>query len=584
MAKHIVGGHTEGVSDAILTQLLALYDMRLTRDSFLSHEIVRILSAITTRINRELCVLIARDGTVRDVSIGHFNRVSMPQLRTMRSQTRLCGVRCIHTHPNASGMLSDVDLGSLRRARFDAMAAIGVQDGVAVDFFAAFLTGEPETDVRVFGPMDPARLPAQLLMAQVYAADAAVGRFEAFSPVEGPEKAVLVALNPDGLPELEELARTAGAVIVAREVQSRPVPDNATFVGPGKAQELSLLRADTNADVFIFDGELSATQVRNLEELLDAKIVDRTTLILDIFAMRAQSREGKLQVELAQLQYLLPRLSGAGVAMSRLGGGIGTRGPGETKIETDRRRIRRRIFELQKEIEQIARQRQTRRSRRLDSGTPAIALVGYTNAGKSTLLNRLSGADALAENKLFATLDPLTRRAQIAGREVLLSDTVGFVQRLPHELVDAFRSTLEEAVHADLLLHVIDASHPERQAQMAVVEQVLGDLGAGRIPCICVYNKCDLCGFFAPPGAVAISAGTGEGLQALEQAIDGALSHLWIEGELFVPYSRGEIDASIRKHGVILHETYETLGTRMKVRLPRAQWNRLIQLLAEDAT
>ena len=583
MSKQTVGGHIEGISEAILAQLSALYEVRLTRDAFLSPEIVAVLSEITSRINRELCVLIARDGTVRDVSVGHFNRVSMPQLRTVRSQTRLCGVRCIHTHPNASGMLSDVDLGSLRRAKFDAMAAIGVQDGVAVDFFAAFLTGDPQADVRIVGPMDPARLPTQLLMAQVYAADAAVGRFEAFTPVKGPEKAVLVALRPEGLPELEELAKTAGAVIVAREVQSRPVPDNATFVGPGKAQELSLLRADTNADVFIFDGELSATQVRNLEAMLDAKIVDRTTLILDIFAMRAQSREGKLQVELAQLQYLLPRLSGAGVAMSRLGGGIGTRGPGETKIETDRRRIRRRIFELQKEIDQIARQRQTRRSRRLNSGTPSLALVGYTNAGKSTLLNRLSGADALAENKLFATLDPLTRRAEIAGREVLLSDTVGFVQRLPHELVDAFRSTLEEAVQADLLLHVIDASHPEREAQIAVVDQVLGDLGAGDIPCIRVYNKCDISGFFAPPGAVSISARTGQGLQELEQAIDRALSHLWTQGELFVPYSRGDIDASIRKYGVVLQETYEALGTRMQVRLPRAHWNRLAQQL-ENAT
>lgn len=583
MSKQTVGGHIEGISEAILAQLSALYEVRLTRDAFLSPEIVAVLSEITSRINRELCVLIARDGTVRDVSVGHFNRVSMPQLRTVRSQTRLCGVRCIHTHPNASGMLSDVDLGSLRRAKFDAMAAIGVQDGVAVDFFAAFLTGDPQADVRIVGPMDPARLPTQLLMAQVYAADAAVGRFEAFTPVQGPEKAVLVALRPEGLPELEELAKTAGAVIVAHEVQSRPVPDNATFVGPGKAQELSLLRADTNADVFIFDGELSATQVRNLEAMLDAKIVDRTTLILDIFAMRAQSREGKLQVELAQLQYLLPRLSGAGVAMSRLGGGIGTRGPGETKIETDRRRIRRRIFELQKEIDQIARQRQTRRSRRLNSGMPSLALVGYTNAGKSTLLNRLSGADALAENKLFATLDPLTRRAEIAGREVLLSDTVGFVQRLPHELVDAFRSTLEEAVQADLLLHVIDASHPEREAQIAVVDQVLGDLGAGDIPCIRVYNKCDISGFFAPPGAVSISARTGQGLQELEQAIDRALSHLWTQGELFVPYSRGDIDASIRKYGVVLQETYEALGTRMQVRLPRAHWNRLAQQL-ENAT
>ena len=429
--------------------------------------------------------------------------------------------------------------------------------------------------------MDPMRIPSGMLMQAIAQADQAVGRFEAFAPEQGPEKCVLVGLDRQTMPELAELARTAGAQVVRVEVQERPVPDKAYYVGSGKAQELAMVRGDTGATTFIFDDELSALQVRNLEEIIDAKIIDRTTLILDIFAMRAQSREGKLQVELAQLQYRLPRLMGQGLALSRLGGGIGTRGPGESKIETDRRRIRRRIYELRNEIEEIGRQRQTRRARRSATGTPTLALVGYTNAGKSTLLNALSGADALAENKLFATLDPLTRRIEVDGREMLLTDTVGFVQKLPHELVDAFRSTLEEAIHADLLLHVVDASHPERERQMQVVEEVLSMLGAGDTPRLTVMNKMDVAtSSFVPKGAVGISARTGEGLNELTQKIAQALAHTMQEGTLFIPYARGDLAAMARQAGQVLAEEYEQTGTRMHVRLPKADWNRIVNQIS----
>lgn len=578
-----VNGNTMGLSQALLAQIQTLYAHRMGRDVFATPELLADMARYTQACKREISVLVARDGTVRDVSVGHFNRVSMPQLRTMRSLARLCGIRCIHTHPGTSGRLSDVDLGTLRQARFDAMAAIGVRDGLPVDLYAAFLTGS-EPDVRMAGPLDPLRIPSELLMQAIAQADQAVGRFEAFAPEQGPEKCVLVGLDAQTMPELAELARTAGAEVVRIEVQERPVPDKAYYVGSGKAQELAMVRGDTGASTFIFDDELSALQVRNLENIIDAKIIDRTTLILDIFAMRAQSREGKLQVELAQLQYRLPRLVGEGLALSRLGGGIGTRGPGESKIETDRRRIRRRIYELRSEIQQMSRQRQTRRARRTATGTPTLALVGYTNAGKSTLLNALSGADALAENKLFATLDPLTRRIEVDGREMLLTDTVGFVQKLPHDLVDAFRSTLEEAIEADLLLHVVDASHPEREKQTQVVEEVLGMLGAGDTPCLTVMNKMDVASAsFIPKGAVGISARTGQGLDALRKAIAQALAHTMHEGTLLIPYARGDLAAQARQAGQVLSEQYEEAGTRMRVRLPKADWNRIVGQLPSQA-
>jgi GTP-binding protein HflX len=567
-----INGNTAGLPRALIEEMKGLYQIREPRGVFISVEFCARLAAYTAQINREISVLIARDGMVLDVSVGHFDRVSMPELRTIRSKTRLSGLRCIHTHPNASGELSGVDLATLAQARFDAMAAIGVYEGKATDFFVAYLTGEEEPESEMYGPFDPARPLPSFLMRRIAEADKAFGRFEAYAPKTAPEKAVLVGLEEDGMDELAELARTAGAQVVYCEVQSRPNPDNAFYIGSGKAQELSMMRGDLGAEMFIFDGELSAVQLRNLEGVLQAKIVDRTTLILDIFATRAQSREGKLQVELAQLKYMLPRLMGAGVALSRLGAGIGTRGPGETKLETDRRRIRRRIHELQDEIDNIAKQREVRRSRRLRENLFSIALVGYTNAGKSTLLNLMTGAQALVEDKLFATLDPLARRAEIGGHEVVITDTVGFVRKLPHDLVDAFRSTLEETVHADLVVHVVDASHPEREAQMEVVDEVLGQLGAGETPRILVFNKMDKAQTPAQNGAIAISATRNEGIDALHAAITAAIEEHYVQMEVVVPYARGEMLGFIRSRAVVLEEEYETLGTRMKIRVPRAVW------------
>jgi GTP-binding protein HflX len=354
------------------------------------------------------------------------------------------------------------------------------------------------------------------------------------------ERAALVGLFRDStrhfdpehaLDELAGLAAAAGAQVVLRMMQDRARPDPATFLGSGKVKSLAAACDELKADVVIFDNELSPAQLRNLEAALDRKVVDRTQLILDIFARRARTREGKLQVELAQLKYLLPRLVGSATALSRLGGGIGTRGPGETKLETDRRRIRHRISVLGQEIDTVRRRRTQLRERRHKGAAPTVALVGYTNAGKTTLFNNLTGNEAVASDALFVTLDPLVRKVRLPDRrELLVSDTVGFIERLPTSLVAAFRATLEEVAAADLLLHVIDASSADRERQMEAVAAVLAEVGADRVPSVEVFNKCDkldegerarLRNLY--PGALCVSALRGDGREDIIEAMEGRL-------------------------------------------------------------
>ena len=392
------------------------------------------------------------------------------------------------------------------------------------------------------------------------------------------ERAVLVGLrchsfgmdenaDEETLAELAALVETAGAETVAMTLQTRPAPDARTFIGEGKAQEVKELAEANEADLIIFDNELSPSQMRVLEEMTDKTVLDRSALILDIFAQRARTGEGKLQVELAQYQYILPRLAGLGHAMSRLGGGIGTRGPGESKLESDRRHIRRRIDKLREDLEQVRQVRAVQRRQRKKTELPLVAIVGYTNAGKSTLLNLLTDAGIEANDRLFDTLDPTTRKKRISDtQEILLSDTVGFIRKLPHHLVSAFKATLEELAYADLLLHVVDVSDPNWEIHAATVDKVIEQLGAQEIPRVMVYNKADKCDELpAARDGVLFSAKTGEGTEALLAAIEKALGRGKHEMHLCIPYSEGAALDVLHREGQVKSIEYGESGTLVTV-------------------
>jgi GTPase len=405
------------------------------------------------------------------------------------------------------------------------------------------------------------------------------------------ERVVLIGVWAEGslasaensLRELSRLAETAGSEVLDGLIQRRGRIDAATYIGSGKARELAGIVAAVGADTVICDGELTPSQLRRLEGVVQVKVIDRTALILDIFAQHARSREGKAQVELAQLQYMLPRLRGWGESLSRQaggrvagGGGIGTRGPGETKLETDRRRLRARIGRLQRDIAEFSTGRKVQRGRRRRREVPSVVIAGYTNAGKSSLLNALTGAGVLVEDALFATLDPAVRRALTpSGRAFTLTDTVGFVRHLPHQLVEAFRSTLEETAEADLVVHVVDGSDAEPEAQIAAVRGVLTEIGAGQVPELVVVNKIDAADPVVlqalrarEPGSISVSATTGAGLAALRDAIEAALPRLDTQVRVIVPYDRGDLLARAHADGEVLRAEHGSDGTLLEARVP----------------
>lgn len=585
-------GNLTGIKSAMLDRLKSLYDFKQGLDEFASFELLSELCACSGEINREISVYISRDGGIVDVSVGDSAKVSMPSMRLVRNEDRLCGVRCIHTHPSGDGRLSGVDLGTLRSMKLDCMAAVGVSDGKPTQLYAAYLGDfDEDTGSRaalVYGPMRPYKLPQKALIAEIFNSD---DRFRSTTKeVEAveQERAVLVGMDNDEgydtLEELNELAKTAGALVVGKVRVRRRTIDNATYVGSGKANELSLMGSELEADLFIFDDELSAIQLRTLEETLGARVIDRTTLILDIFAARATSREGKLQVELAQMRYRLPRLIGQGQVLSRLGGGIGTRGPGEKKLEIDRRRIRRRVFELETELSEIEKQRGLRRESRKANRVPLVALVGYTNAGKSTMLNALTDSNVLAEDKLFATLDPVVRKITLSGgTEALLSDTVGFINKLPHDLVEAFKSTLEEVSNSDLILQVVDISCPYHEKQMRVVDGVLESLHAADIPRIIVFNKADAIPSCDLPAEsenrINVSALRGTGIEKLLSAVELKLNSARTEVDILVPYSKYEAVSMIRDRGMLLSEEHTETGTHIRALLDAESIGQLRKIL-----
>ncbi len=577
-----INGNIQSIKERLLNELEELFDKKYGSRELVPVELAETIARISHEINREISVLINRRGIVVDISIGDSGTVSLPQLDSRRGKTRLSAIRCIHTHPGGSGMLSQVDISTLQKLRLDVMLAMGISEGQPGEIYAGCLSAE--NDVDVYGPFTLGEPRLNYIYKIIEELDASA-REDIYENEEKAEKAILVGLETnqsrlesvslkdagDSLDELEELAETAGAVVVDKILQRKQSQDSTYYVGKGKIEELSLLCQARDVQLLIFDDELSGAQIRNIEEETGVRVIDRTTLILDIFAQRAISKEGKLQVELAQLKYKLPRLIGLGTELSRLGGGIGTRGPGEKKLEVDRRHIRRRITSLERELDQLEKRRDFLRSARSKNNVPVIAIVGYTNAGKSTLMNRLCGASVFVEDKLFATLDPSARKLTLAdGREAVLIDTVGFIRKLPHDLVEAFKSTLEEAVHADMLLHVVDASNENAAMQISVVEGLLEELGAASKSTVLVLNKQDLVtssgriNSMGYSSVCEISAVTGDGIEQLLDTITEGFKEKLKEVGMLIPYSEGWVMPYIYKYGQIINQEYLEDGISVK--------------------
>ena len=592
-----VNGDLGNIKAHLLEKLKALYDLSVPIGQLSTHELNERMLDITDILDREVAVYMNRQGRIVQVSLGDADTVDLPEVqRQARSEHGLSGIRCVHTHPSGDVRLSEPDLSSLRRLRFDCMAAIGRKDDKVIGSMG-FFTGDLQEDgtpvLSIYGPAAEKILDQINLNMLIRVVNKKLNALTTKSTADDEERAILAGVErtshtlwsiEESMAELERLADTAGAVIVGHFTQRKEKPDAALFLGKGKVSEIAMEIQNTDATLLILDDELTPSQQHNLEQILGIKVIDRTALILDIFAQRARSREGKLQVELAQLKYNLPRLGGQGLVLSRLGGGIGTRGPGEPKLEVDRRRIYTKIHDIERQIEGLRKNRGLHRTRRKESRIPLVALVGYTNAGKSTLLNKLTDSEVFAEDKLFATLDPTTRHLILPEKqEILLTDTVGFIQKLPHTLVTAFWATLEEVQEADLLLHVVDCSNENYEQQIEAVIEVLKELKAEDKPTLFVFNKADR---IASPHlreqmmhdreAICISAATGENLDELQQRIEGFFQESQVSLTLLVPFSDGGIITQLHALNAVRETEYVAEGTKLIVSLPLSEKDRFI--------
>ncbi len=573
MSKDIKG-NIEGLRKNTIEILELLYDEKLSGEHFCSQNLIDVICQVSYTYNREVGVFIDRRHRVSSVVVGDFQSIKADYSNSP-------GGRMIHTHPQGSGHLSQIDLNTLSSTGLYAMASVSIDlEGYMEYLYCAYIDAENEP--RIFGPyrdisqtkdfMDQLNAENQVKRKQLHVEEVKE------------ERVVAVGLNLSRsqahMDELEALIETAGGICVASMVQNRSEQDSAYYIGKGKILELLHLASEKKADTIIFDDELTFSQQRNLEDELGLKVLDRTALILDIFAKRALSNEGKLQVELAMLEYIYPRLSGKGLILSRLGGGIGTRGPGETKLETDRRHIRRRISYLKEQLDKVEKRRDQQRQSKHRKKHFTFAIAGYTNAGKSTLLNLLSDSSVLVENMLFATLDPTVRNIKLpSNREVIIVDTVGFIAKLPIKLIEAFKSTLDEIRYADCILHVIDGSNPEANRHIKEVYSILKTLNVNEIPVIEVVNKADIVSNTILADTkhprTEISCYTGYGIDNLLALMDEATKSNIVKLSVEVSHTNGKLLSFIYENANVLSVKENESGLTMDIEIASELVSRL---------
>ena len=588
----MINGNVDGVKKAFLEELEYLYKAKCPKDEVCSTNIIETISRVSSLIEREVSVAIDRRGNIVSVAIGDSTSVEIPTLDI--KEKKLAGVRIIHTHPNGMSNLSALDISALLKLKLDAIMAIGVYEGKILDCSLGLLTVfNDKLDYEEIQHIKLEDLSSIHILNKIAYIDSLIKEKDIVED-EG-ESAILVGCDTrESLEELRELTKACEIPVLESVFQSRSKIDAAFYIGRGKVLEIAELRQKLRANVIIFDDELSGSQVRNLEAAIGAKVIDRTTLILEIFARRAKSRESKIQVELAQLKYRMSRLQGLGTIMSRTGGGIGTRGPGEKKLETDRRHIKEEIYDLNAELKKIKKIRETQREKRNKENIPKVSLVGYTNAGKSTLRNALCDVAAQKEvvskekvfeaDMLFATLDITTRAIVLQNKGVItLTDTVGFVRKLPHDLVEAFKSTLEEVIYSDLLCHVVDTSSDTALEQIKAVEEVLAELGASDKKTILVLNKIDKATedqlnavkeATLEYDTIEISAKEGINLEELLKQIEENLPYKMKKCEYLIPYDKSNVSSFLHRNGRVLEEEYREDGTFMIVEVDDESYNK----------
>lgn len=588
----MIYGNVDGVKKSAIEELERLYKAKCPKDEVCSIEIIEVISRVSSFIEREISVAIDRRGTIKTIAIGDSTSVEIETLDIR--EKRLAGVRIIHTHPNGMSNLSALDISALLKLKLDAIVAIGIYEGKILDCSLGMLTVFNDTlDYEETSHISLEEISKIHILNKISYIDSLIKEKDIIEDNE--EKAILVGSDTkESLEELKELTKACDIPVLDSVYQSRNKIDSAFYIGRGKVLEIAQLRQKLRANVVIFDDELSGSQVRNLEAAIGAKVIDRTTLILEIFARRAKSREAKIQVELAQLKYRMSRLQGLGTIMSRTGGGIGTKGPGEKKLETDRRHIKEQIYDLNDELKKIKKIRETQREKRNKESIPKVSLVGYTNAGKSTLRNALcdvaaqkevSGKEKVFEaDMLFATLDITTRAIVLKNKGVItLTDTVGFVRKLPHDLVEAFKSTLEEVIYSDLLCHVVDSSSSTALEQIKAVEEVLFELGAKDKKTLLVLNKIDTATeeqlntikeAVKEYETIEISAREGINLDELLSLIEENLPYKMKKCEYLIPYDRSDISSFLHRNGRVLEEDYKEDGSFMIVEVDDESYNK----------